>query len=669
MSDVLPSAVEELEKLLLAWLRARASEGQALLKKETAYTEMEKAIKAVEGRSDPREVKSQALSSVSVNRIKKIVLETTSALTDVRPIWNYDTHNEEFKKQAEILNNLARGWWKNNTVDRRLQSILMFSCTGGSGYGVLSWNKDLPGGGDFELIPMDPRDVIPIDPVYSDSIQDWRGVILRQRMPAATVKQMFPLKAHKVVGTKSSWLPAAKQDGAIVSSIWSLIKGSSDHAQPAESVEVMRVFVKDDRLLKEGGPLVMGDPGSNWAYTVYPLGSTMPDGRIATEAEARLYPRGRLIICTPEAVLRDIPNPYWHGLFPVVRFTLDPLPWTLLGAAMVGDLSPMQVSLNEALRGLDDGVGQWVRRGVIADSRSISQENLKAIDTRKPGLRVPVNPTVGEGFKIVDGPEFPSWYMQFLEFLTSQMDELSGVRGLQQLAQMRAMPSEDVMEKYTDALSPLLRLRSRSIELSLGELAEMLKVGFFQYYDAKRRMQILGKDGTSLEDFDYDPGTLVPTGEGSREERAVKHHRNFTFSIAPNSFLNVSHTTQKMMMLQLLRANLIDPWTAWASFDIANIGKPPAETVPERIIEARRLGLQPGPTPEQLQMQQAMMAAQAQQAIGQVAMMQQVQPPQGQAPNTSGVGPQGGRPPSGGQPPQFVQKDGGTRTVVSESGA
>lgn len=669
MSDVLPSAVEELEKLLLAWLRARASEGQALLKKETAYTEMEKAIKAVEGRSDPREVKSQALSSVSVNRIKKIVLETTSALTDVRPIWNYDTHNEEFKKQAEILNNLARGWWKNNTVDRRLQSILMFSCTGGSGYGVLSWNKDLPGGGDFELIPMDPRDVIPIDPVYSDSIQDWRGVILRQRMPAATVKQMFPLKAHKVVGTKSSWLPAAKQDGAIVSSIWSLIKGSSDHAQPAESVEVMRVFVKDDRLLKEGGPLVMGDPGSNWAYTVYPLGSTMPDGRIATEAEARLYPRGRLIICTPEAVLRDIPNPYWHGLFPVVRFTLDPLPWTLLGAAMVGDLSPMQVSLNEALRGLDDGVGQWVRRGVIADSRSISQENLKAIDTRKPGLRVPVNPTVGEGFKIVDGPEFPSWYMQFLEFLTSQMDELSGVRGLQQLAQMRAMPSEDVMEKYTDALSPLLRLRSRSIELSLGELAEMLKVGFFQYYDAKRRMQILGKDGTSLEDFDYDPGTLVPAGEGSREERAVKHHRNFTFSIAPNSFLNVSHTTQKMMMLQLLRANLIDPWTAWASFDIANIGKPPAETVPERIIEARRLGLQPGPTPEQLQMQQAMMAAQAQQAIGQVAMMQQVQPPQGQAPNTSGVGPQGGRPPSGGQPPQFVQKDGGTRTVVSESGA
>jgi hypothetical protein len=240
------------------------------------------------------------------------------------------------------------------------------------------------------------------------------------------------------------------------------------------------------------------------------------------------------------------------------------------------------------------------------------------------------------------------------------------------------MPSSETMDKYMEALSPTLRLRARNIEVSLGELAELLKVGFFQYYTAQRRVQILGPDGMTLEDFDYDPGKLVPFEADGKDapEKAMSHHRNFAFSIAPNSFLNVSHTSQKMMMLQLLRGNLLDPWTAWETMDVANIGQPPAESVPDRIIAARKLGLLPGPTPEMVQAQEAMVLMQAQQAIGQMAMMQNTMgqqqaqgapQAQGGAP-VNGVGPQGGRPPSGGQAPQFVQKDGGSRTVVSESG-
>lgn len=676
MADI-PQAFEHLEKELLAHLRQKASEGRGALQKEIAYNETAKCMRFVEGNTADVKNSVRALSNTSANRVKKAVLEITSALTDVRPIWNYQTYNEAYSEQGEILNKLARGWWKNNLIDRRLQSILTFSAVGGSGYGMLSWNETLPGGGDFELIPLDPRDVIPIDPTYSDSMQDWRGVIVRQRLPISVAQSMFPMKAYKLGASTSSWFPQREVDAGasstVVSAVMHLFRGSDTVSSSRDGVDIMRIFLKDDCLHTGQEPRLMGDPGSNWSYWVYASGTMKPDGTMATPEDAKLYPRGRLIICTPEAILKDIPNPYWHGLFPIVRFTLDPLPWSLLGAALVNDLVPLQGSLNESLRGLDDGIAQWVKRGIVADKRTIGEETLKALDSRKAGLRASINPGMGKGFEILDGPTFPTWYMEYISFLVGQMDELSGVRGLNQLAQMKAMPSEDAMEKYTDALSPLLRLRARSIELSLGELAEMIKVGFFQYYDAKRRMQILGKDGLAMEDFDFDPATMVPAGDGTREERAQKHHRNFTFSIAPNSFLNVSHTTQKMLVLQLFRANMLDPWTAWEAFDLPNIGKPPAETIPDRMVEAKRQGILPGPTPEELQMQRMMMAAQTQQVMGQMAMMQNMMPqgqasPQG-APRTSGVGPQGGRPPSGQEAPQFVTRDGGQRIVVSESGS
>lgn len=684
-------AREELEQYLLGWIKEKVGEGVQILKKERAFGQIAEGMKYVEG--DQMPLRSGALSKITDNRIRKIVLETVSALTDVRPIWNYETYVEEYKPQGEIQNKLARGWWKNSQADRRLQSALTYACVGGSGYAALCWNPELPGGGDLELMPYDTRDVIPIEPVYTDSVQDWRGVIMRKRLPIATVRAMFPAKAHMLVGKAGSWFGQIDRESSgglfnIASTAWSILSAGQGKQEISAqtSTDLLNVYVKDETIHTGDEPVLMGDPGTNWAYTVYPVGSIHPEtGRKVTDKEARLYPRGRLIVCTPEAILKDCPNPYWHGMFPLVRFTLDPEPWSLLGASMVGDLVPLQNALNEALRGLEDGMGQWIRRGIIADKTAVPKATLDAIDTRRAGMKASVNPVAGDGFKIMDGPQFPPWYMEMVQYYKDEMDEISGVRGLQQLAQLKQMPAAETMEKYMDALSPLLRIRARSIEVSLGELAELLKVGFFQYYDTNRRMQILGIDGVSMEDFDYDPGSMVPAGAGPRHERAEKHHRNFSFSVAPNSFLNVSHATQKMFILQLLRSNLMDPWSAWETFDLANTGHAPAETIPERIVAARKLGLLPGPTPEMVQIQeqmaqiQLMMAqAQMQGMAGQMAFLGGAggtgeKPPSlpgGPAGggSTSGVGPQGGRPPSGQETPKFVQRDGGARTVVSESG-
>lgn len=678
-----PPATVQAEDYLLGWLRKQAAYGLTLLKQEKAFNEEDQAIRFVNGDQFP--IRTKAADKSCDNRLRKILQETVSCLTDVRPIWNYETNDDTYKKQAEILNKLARGWWKNTLADRRLQSTLTWSCVGGSGYASLTFDKSLPGGGDLILTPYDPRDVIPIDPVFGDSIQDWRGIILRQRLQVDTLKKLYPLKAGKIISSKGSWFgPPIREGGAlfnVATSMWDMLTRSpAKNIGELPGVDFMRVFLKDDTMNLGEAPITVGDPTQGDSYIVHPLGTVLPDGSVVDENKARLYPRGRFIACTPDAILYDGPNPHWHGMFPVVRFTLDPLPWSLLGAAIIGDLVPLQNNLNESLRGWADGVSQWVRRGVKADRRAISKAALDELDTRKGGLKVHYNPAMGEGIEIIPGPDpaVLDSYLKNIEYLKGEMDELSGMRGISQLMAMgNQAPSEETIDKYVDVLSPILRLRARSIEVSLSELAELLKVGFFQYYTASRRMQILGKDGLTLEDFDYDPATMVPAGDGSREERVSEHHKNFSFTISPNSFLNVSHTTKKMMDLQLLREQLMDPWTVWSAFDIQGIGPFPAETVPERIVAAKRLGLLQGPTPEMVDAQQKLMLTQIQAQLQQIGMQLFAQNGPGMLPpgeggpppplQNAGQGAQGGRPPTAQVPPHFETRDGGSRQIVSES--
>jgi hypothetical protein len=686
------------ESETLAWVQREITKGQGVLKGERAYNQIQKVLDAVEG-LDPSPTQSKAISSASNNKLRKILFELRGALTDVRPIWSYETQNHELKKDADLLSKLTRAWWRNVKADRSLQSGITYSACGGTGYLAVTWNPTLNGAGDLQLVPFDPRDVIPIDPVFSDSIQDWRGVALRERMSIETVKDMFPAKASEIV-EGGTWVSGGSGRSGrmleVVTTVFNFMsgRGSGSTDRLPGSCNVYRIFIKDETIHTGNEPRVMGSKDDNSEYIVYPVGSINPKTmQKVSRQEAKLYPRGRFIMCTETTILKDRPNPYWHGMFPVVRLTLDPLPWTVLGSSCMGDLLSMQAGLNEALRGAEDGIQQWVTRGVVADKSAISNETLRKIDTRKGGMKALLNPNAGQGFQVIDGPQLPPWYLQMLEYYSGQMEENSGTRGLQQLAQLKQMPSSDTLEKFMDALSPILKQRARSLEISLAELAEIVKIGFFQFYRTPRRYQILGEDGVTIQDFDLNPGSMVPEDSPgtTEEEKAKFYHQNFHFSVAPNSFLNISNVMQKMMTMQLFRANGIDIWSLWQALDVPNIGPLPAETIPERMVAARKLGLQPGPTPEVVAAQEKLILLQAQMAQMQAQMAASAPqgpslspegaipqgggggggiPPQGGGGGpTSGTTGQGGRPPSGQLPPRMISKDGGARTTISESGS
>lgn len=679
------------DEQVLNWLDQAIRAGKGTLSAEPAYQAINDCISFLSGRQGS--MKPSQLSRVTFNRSRKNAYEVASAMTDVRPVWSYSTFNNDYKKQADILNQLVRAWWKNSYSDKRLQDAIMYSEVGGSGYLKCEWNPNLPGGGNIDLIPLDPRDVIPIYPDYSAGVQSWGGVAIRRTVAMPELRQRYPDKFYRYKSAMKSWFDSKRSPNGVgmfrSASINSpvldrLFAGRDQTSSTNAEVDLVSVFLKDNSLNTGTERKLMGRPGSNWCYWVYPLGSINPiTQKIVTEEEARLYPRGRLIICTPECVLEDIPNPYWHGLFPIVKFTLDPQPWSILGSSMVADGISMQESINEVLRGVEDCVKQWLRRTVVGDRQAIARGLLNKIDSRLPGQKVLLNNTGGEGFKFLDGPQLPGYVMEYVRFLIDGLDDNYGVKGLQELAKLKQMPSSETLDKFDDAQTQILRLRSNQVEHGLSELAEMVKVMIFQYYDTARRVQILGSDGVAMEDLDYDPQNLIPsTPVGSpdykieydpaltnRIERAQRHHRNFTFSVNRNSMIASSQSQQKMYMLQLARmpgGPLIDPWTLLEAFDVPNLGPIPKGSIFDRVVQAQQLGIYP---PSQMMMMQIQQAQAAQQAQAQGGQPQPggAQPPQG-APS----GKPQGRPPSGNQPPQMVQRTdpatGGTRSVISESG-
>lgn len=646
-----PQAVasqETYEKALLNWVNERVAEGLVIVENEPSVKDMDKMIAYIMGDQIDPTKRPAELMSIPLNRTKDIVLQSVSAMTDIHPLFGFKTKNDAFQTQAELLTNLTTVWWTNSFADVKLGDVLRYALLN-TGYCAVNWDQSAGGGvGDINLTPMDPRDVLPIRPGYGLSVQDWEGVILCETMSIDRARAKWP---HVRIESDNSGQFAQRTWKGLLSlvgaSSHSARLGQRDRKSPKgmPTCDIFTIYCKDRHLWDGAVPRQMGEEGTNWSYTVYPIGWQKPDGSVATEKDARLYPRGRLIIATRGAICYDGPNPYWHGMFPIAKLSLDPWPWSLLGSGLVKDLLPLQDALNEVTNGLLDMVRKVLRPPVLGDKASLPDSLWARLDTRLPGLKIKTQSTRGKSLEIGDPPQLPVYVYEFWQQLMTEMDTRAGVANLTALTQLAQAPGADSIEQMKEAMTPILRAKGRLMEAFLREVGDMVKANFFQFYTAPRRVSILGDQGLDLQDFDFDPGNLVPSmriGEtGYLPEldaslpvatRAATHLKNFTFQIVPNSLLAISQLTRKMMYIQLQRMGLMDPWTLAEVMEVPNFGQPPpgADTVMARL--------------QAFAMMQGMGAV-----------------PGGQLDD------QQGRKPTAQKSPHMEQKDGGQRQTMSES--
>jgi hypothetical protein len=679
---------ETYESGILSWIDQRVQEGEAVIKDDPAYEEIDRAIQYIMG-DQLNKMRPQELANCPDNRLKSILNQTVAALTDIHPIFGFSTKNDHFKDMEAVLIGLSQAWWINNFCDLKLADVIKFAAGVGTGYCEIVWDPTAGGGaGDIALKPLDPRDVLPIRPVLSASVQDWEGLILRSAKNPEELKIRFPDKAGRIVPDNQpsifarTWTRAKKAMSAVVSP--SAVDQMNQKNGPGgrsvigrqPTTDVFTVYMKDHRLSIDTNPRVMGDPRTTWSYTVYPVGyNQVPDGvdatgapkyRKATIQDSKLYPRGRMIVSTKNCVLYDGPNPYWHGMFPVSKLCLDPWPWSLMGLGLVHDIMPMQDAVNSTINGILDHINKLLRPAVVADKKSVATSVWERLDTRMPGIKLKTNAALGKGVEFVSPEALPQYVFEFLEFLVKEMDNQAGTPGLQSLMSLQQMPGEDTIEKMQEAMSPALRLKGRLLEYFLREVGEMVKSNFFQFYTMPRRVAILGEPGIAFTDFDFDPGSLVPAMHPEdpgytqlldksrpKAERAQWMHKQFTFTITPNSLLASSQMSRKMMYLQLRQMQLVDRWTLYDVLEVPNGGVPPggAKDITDRMMAEQMLFMS-----QQIQAQGMMMAAQGGMPGG------------GGSP--SGMGP--GQPDSLQQSPQLLNKsdqNGVPRQTLSTSGS
>lgn len=587
------------------WLLEQVAEGDRLNRDDPSYGLVDKAQRFIAGdQRSARDILESGLTYLQPQRFnesRKATQAHVAALTDLKAVFQFTSSNDQFKFHGELLTKRTIYWYNQISADLQLADVIINALATGTGDCVVEYDPYAPGGGDTVLSARDFRDTLAFRPGINKDPQMWQGVTLREEHPVNVLRALFPTKAPLFRATVDSLLASymgrfRTTIQRIVSPTGGTLGGLRDatHSQIPRSGSCLlyRTYLKDYTRNQTDRAKWMGVPGSNWAYVVEPGDP--------------LYPFGRLIVWTPDAIIYDGPNTYMHGQFPVIRYQPWQVPWQFLGIPLLYDTMP----INEAINSLGGDIllnfKKHVNPQVAFDRNQVSETFMQHYDPRKPGAKIKQNNSSGEtGFRYLTEPPLPPWALAFWEGLFAKHESLTGTANLQQLLQARQLPSGDSIQKYFEALTPEIRMEGRRFEAFLRPLAEMFKVNIFQFESTARRLTILGESGLALSDFDFDPGQLVPGMRQEDEkylpefdvsrprwERAQAMWKLLTFTISPHSLLSINNAEQKMIRLQLARMGYYDFWSLMESLEVPNVGTPPPiplppleEPTPEAVMQ------------------------------------------------------------------------------------
>lgn len=656
----------------VGWVKEAVQEGQAWLATSRSARDWDRSIDLIAG-DDMMVDADDPKSEIKVNLTKRIIREQVSAVSNMRFVSSYRTDNSAFDDHAHVLNKLNDAWYVNTRADRALKKGYQWAAGLGTGYIGPVWDPHFHARqrGDIRLNVFGPRQVLPIQMPSDHDLQRSYAIVTVEEMPINLAKATFPKYAADIVPDRDSpnylskGLSKVQQWVSPFMRVGNTGRGKEDSAN-FPTVDVFNVYIADLTINVTDHEIAMGEYGTSWGYTVPFIGQEIPSGqrnaagqtlyRKATEEDARLYPLLRRIRCSRTTVFYDDTSQWWHGMFPYVRLTFDEWPWDALGLSVSRDTGPIERSNNRILRAVDNSMNVRLAPPLQFDENVFSRGLMESIDLRAPNEEIAVNMSMGDAIKPIlpaDYYNFPANILQHLKDNEERAQWLTGTKDLSAMAKAGRIPSGDTLEKMMELAGPLAIDTARSMEDVVGQLGRMNLALFFQFYSLKRRIQIVGKDGTVEQDYDYDPGNMIPShaagedpdkpSDQSMVQRAREHVSNFYYWINPKSQHQQTQWSRKLLMLQLVKLGFdkfpIDPWTIAKALEIEDeFGPPPdgTHTIMQRAQAWRHI------LREYAAEDQKMMAA-----------------------ASGGQGP--GRPNSGHAPPQLKSKDGGTRTTMTTS--
>jgi hypothetical protein len=583
---------------VLGYIREAVQEGDNFLRKQRGYLKIDLTQRFIMGEF-PNDIRSADLSQVTDNEFGSIAENLQALYTDTRPFIKYQTKNPDYRQQSDILNACFEHWWLGRQIDMRFRDAINGALAGGTSCFWITWNPWLR---DLEVRVIDGRDALPGRPSSYHSYQDCEILTIRQERSVNELRRRFASFADRIVADRDGAAAltgeaesySSRVIAAMGKSPFTLYREFITKAKAAMSggafpvADLFTSYLKDYRRNEGPSDVLMGpwSAGSNpqprrpWSYRV--------------KRGDLLYPGGRVVVATNTAVLYDGPNSYWHDHFPALKLTLLqwPFPDCYLGKSPLWDLIDEQRELNATQRAIADHTQKFVEPDLVIDQNAgVSKSSAEKIRARKAGGKFFRRPGPGEGFRFEYPPPLPAEIINRPDAIIARMRSKAGTFDMANILNKGQLPANETLDAMLNVMTGSVRAVSRTLEAFVRELGYQMASNIAQHYTRAMRLAIRGPLGTSIDDYDFDPNSLVPMHVGSdygpdnavlaermqqprpRRDRWQELQRYFETEIAPNSMLNSANFDEDMRYMQLARGGFIDLVTMLEHMRIANIGQ------------------------------------------------------------------------------------------------
>lgn len=142
------------------------------------------------------------------------------------------------------------------------------------------------------------------------------------------------------------------------------------------------------------------------------------------------YPKGRVVTCTREVVLRDIPNPYekafnWAQRWPFVFVPGAVDPHTVWRPGLLSDMADLQWAINKSLSLLLENAIKVTNAMVIADESAMEDDEWDMLQLF-PGVKIRKNQ--GTDLSVVFPQALPPQAFQMPDYLIRKLEEAVGLQ-------------------------------------------------------------------------------------------------------------------------------------------------------------------------------------------------------------------------------------------------
>jgi hypothetical protein len=646
---------------VLTFLKQQVDDGQRYYFSSPAYQQLEESIRIISGGSSPRlaeKQKDDRYSKVHTNRLKRNLREMVNSLADIRFTPGFHADANEYQDLAETLNRVGASWYADRFIDVQIKKSIQWMAITTCCYMELQYRR-LPGERDkceIDLIPHSAFDVTMTGVPESGDLQETYVVTIIRDLPVYLAHATWPAFQDDLQPDRESPKGWTEKIISVMQDVFSDQPKYQTAKNP--TVRMYYQYVMDLSINKTQAPVTMGlDPNtgekSAWTYVVPYLGQMILAGydqqgveqyRKATVKDCRMFPGRRLLVGTESKCIYDGPSWDMHGKVPLVKMSSDS--WPFADYSMIHDVANVQDAVGEMERMIHQTSRNKSNPSILYNMRSMDRNKAKAFRTEVTGQRIgyngnegndPAKPALPASFY-----EVQEWQPGFVKYLEEQMDYQMGVGNFQALAKMKQGGSAESLDAAMEKAGPIVKGIARDMERAMRDIAEMFKFMVLQYYTTPKIKQVVGLDGITPVNFDFDPGNLIPAhlpGETiskpsihSQMERARYVAEHVTFFITPNTLHQITQMQQKLLYLQLWRGGFpIDPWTLAEIFNIGNFGKVPdgCNSILDRYMAWQKMQLE--------------FKAQLEEEAG--AMQGGLQS------NTPGTGPSGGQKGTGGRAP------------------